>query len=281
MSIKPARQILLLVLLQLLVLFVPQSLGAEQSEIKISSLEEIKADIDSVPCKNEERLKAAKTLFEKMGATSADISIDKYKDVENLVVKKSGASQEKIIIGAHYDKVSAGCGALDNWSGVVALAHLYKSLKTYQLKKTVLFVAFGKEESGLVGSRAMVAGIAKDQLTQYCEMINIDSLGLAGPQVADNMSSKKLSDLVAGIAKEMKLPFSHANIAGADSDSSSFIAKNIPSITIHGMSSDWPSILHSANDQASKVNPSSVYLGYRLALILTVYLDGSPCGEYR
>ncbi|MBD0370683.1 MAG: M20/M25/M40 family metallo-hydrolase [Pyrinomonadaceae bacterium] len=278
---KIARQVLLLVLLQLLVLFVPQSLGAEQSEIKISTLEQIKADFDSVPCKNEDRLKAVKTLFEKMGATSSDMSVDKYKDVENLVVKKPGSSQEKIIIGAHYDKVAEGCGALDNWSGIVTMAHLYKSLKTYQFKKTILFVAFGKEESGRVGSRAMADGIAKDQVAQYCEMINIDSLGLAGPQVADNMSSKKLSDLTAGIAKEMKLPFSHANIEGANSDSTSFIAKNIPSLTIHGMSNDWASILHSANDQASKVNPNSVYLGYRLVLILMVYLDNSPCGEYR
>ena len=44
--------------------------------------------------------------------------------------------------------------------------------------------------------------------------------------------------------------------------------KKIPAVTIHGMSSDWPNILHSSNDQAAKVNSASVYLGYRLALSL-------------
>ncbi|HEX8175891.1 MAG TPA: M20/M25/M40 family metallo-hydrolase [Pyrinomonadaceae bacterium] len=275
------RQSLTSILITLLFLSVPTSLSAQQSGITISTPEQIKSEFDSVPCKNEDRLSAAKALFEKMGAPASDISIDKYKNVENLVIRKPGISQEKIIVGAHYDKVSDGCGAIDNWSGIVAIAHLYRSLKDAPLKKTILFVAFGKEEKGLVGSRAMVDAITKDQVTQYCEMINIDSFGLAAPQVADNMSSKKLSEFTAALAKEMKMPFSHASIEGADSDSSSFIAKKIPALTLHGLSNEWPSILHSQNDQSSRVNPDSVYLGYRLILALVVRLDSLSCGEYR
>jgi len=226
-------------------------------------------------------LNVAKALFEKMGAPVSDISIDKYKNVENLVIHKQGASQEIIVIGAHYDKVADGCGAVDNWTGIVTLAHLYKSLKDVPLKKTILFVAFGKEEKGLVGSHAMVDAIGKDQVTQYCEMINIDSFGLAAPQVADNMSSKKLGAFTADLAKEMKIPFNHASIEGADADSSSFLGKKIPAITLHGLNNDWTSILHSRNDQATKVNPVSVYLGYRLTLALVVHLDSLSCGEYR
>jgi Zn-dependent M28 family amino/carboxypeptidase len=177
--------------------------------------------------------------------------------------------------------VADGCGAVDNWTGVVALAHLYRSLKDVPLKKTVLFVAFGKEERGLVGSRAMADAIGKDRVAQYCEMINIDSLGLAAPQAADNVSSKRVVAFTADLAKGMKIPFSHASIEGADADSSPFLGKKIPAITLHGLNNDWPSILHSRSDQTSRINPVSVYLGYRLVLALVVRLDGSACGEYR
>lgn len=275
------RQSFALILAQLLLLLTPTSSSAQSAEISFSTPEQIKAEFDSVPCKNEERLSAARALFEKMGAPASDVSVDKYKNVENLVIHKSGVSQEIIVIGAHYDKVTDGCGAVDNWTGIVTLAHLYKSLKDVPLKKTILFVAFGKEEKGLVGSHAMVDAIGKAQVDQYCEMINIDSFGLAAPQVADNMSSKRLSTFTAELAKGMKIPFNHASIEGADADSSSFLGKKIPAITLHGLNNDWASILHSRNDQASKVNPVSVYLGYRLALALVVRLDGSPCGEYK
>ncbi len=254
---------------------------SHQNPSSISTAEQIKAEFDFVPCKDEDRLNAVKALFEKMGASASEISIEKFKNVDNLVVRKQGVSPEMIVIGAHYDKVADGCGAVDNWTGVVTIAHVYRALKDAALKKTILFVAFGKEEKGLVGSHAMVAAITRDQAALYCEMINIDSLGLAAPQVADNMSSKKLGSYAGEVAKEMRIPFNHASIEGADADSSSFVAKKIPAVTIHGMNNDWRRILHTANDQASKVNQVSVYLGYRLVLAMVVRLDESACGDYR
>jgi len=254
---------------------------SHQNPSSISTAEQIKAEFDFVPCKDEDRLNAVKALFEKMGASASEISIEKFKNVENLVVRKQGVSPEMIVIGAHYDKVADGCGAVDNWTGVVTIAHVYRALKDAALKKTILFVAFGKEEKGLVGSHAMVAAITRDQAALYCEMINIDSLGLAAPQVADNMSSKKLGSYAGEVAKEMRIPFNHASIEGADADSSSFVAKKIPAVTIHGMNNDWRRILHTANDQASKVNQVSVYLGYRLVLAMVVRLDESVCSDYR
>ncbi len=123
--------------------------------------------------------------------------------------------------------------------------------------------------------------ISKDQAAEYCVMINIDSLGLAPPQVADNMSSRKLGQFTAELAKEMKMKFGHASIQGADADSTPFIGKKIPAVTIHGLDSEWRTIIHSRNDQASKVNPVSVYLGYKLILAMIAYLDQSVCDAYR
>ena len=279
--LNPHNHLRLKTLLVVLLLIPSSLIAAQQGDPRISTEEEIKAEFDSVPCKSEKRLSAVKSLFEKMGAAAADVLIDKHKDVENLRVQIQGTSKETIIVGAHYDQMGGGCGAVDNWTGIVGIAHLFRSLKSYPAKRSVLFVAFGKEEGGLVGSRAMADAIAIEQLPQYCEMINIDSLGLGAPQVADNMSHGKLSAFTAKLANDMGMPFGQATIPGADSDSSSFLRRSIPSLTIHGLTEEWPKILHSKNDQAAKVNPLSVYLGYRLALALVYRLDNLPCKEFK
>jgi hypothetical protein len=253
----------------------------QQEDIIFSSPENFAAEFGQVPCNDDERLSAAQALFEKTGASPAEISIGKFQNVENLIVKKQGNSQDMIIIGAHYDKANVGCGAVDNWTGVVVLAHLNKTIRQFQTKKSVLFVAFGKEEKGLIGSRAMAGEIDKEQISRYCAMINIDSFGLASPFVLENISSNKLTTLASDAAKKMKMPFTTARIDGATSDSSSFIAKKIPAVTLSGLSNEWRSIIHTANDQVKQVNPASVYLGYRLALAMWSQIEDTPCEAYR
>jgi Zn-dependent M28 family amino/carboxypeptidase len=261
--------------------FAQESEGA--SKLRISTPEEIRSEFDSVPCKNGDRLKAVKALFEKMGAKAEEVAVEKVRGVENVVIRKAAAndSPEKIVIGAHYDKVSAGCGALDNWTGIVAMAHVYRTVKDLPLKKNVVFVAFGEEEKGLVGSSAMAGAIKKEQAAEYCAMINIDSLGLGAPQVADNLSNKRLVNFTETLAKEMKAPFGHGNLVGGNSDSTSFNRKGIPALTIHSLTDEWQKILHSSNDNPSKVNHESVYLGYRLALSLFVRIDDAECQSFR
>ncbi|HZF40536.1 MAG TPA: M20/M25/M40 family metallo-hydrolase [Blastocatellia bacterium] len=255
----------------------------DASKLRISTPEEIRSEFDSVPCKNGDRLKMVKALFEKMGAKTEEITVEKVRGVENLVIRKAAAkdSSEKIVIGAHYDKVPDGCGAIDNWTGIVALAHVYHSVKDLPLKKNVVFVAFGKEEEGLVGSSAMTGGIKKEQAAEYCAMINIDSLGMGIPATLDNVSSKKLIDGAVALAKEMNVPFAHVRIDGASSDSASFISKKIPAVTIHALNDDWRKILHSSNDKAAKINHESVYVGYRVTLALLFRIDAADCQAFR
>lgn len=121
--------------------------NARQSgKLVISTEEETAQDMALVPCKDKERLTATKALFVKLGARADEVSIEKQDGVENLVLRKTGKSQGTIVISAHYDKVVDGCGAIDNWSGIVTLAHIFRSLKDVPLQKSLIFVAFGKEE---------------------------------------------------------------------------------------------------------------------------------------
>jgi Zn-dependent M28 family amino/carboxypeptidase len=252
------------------------------SALVLSKPEEFKEAFLTVPCKNEERLAAVKALFLKMGAPEADISIEKIKDVENIVIRKSGETNEKIIVGAHYDLAGEGsCGAADNWTGIVAIAHIYKTLKDAKLKKTILFVGFGQEELGLIGSRAMAKQIKKEDLRQYCAMVNVDGIGLTTPQSLTNVSSKKLTNAAKELAQKIAVPFELIFISNASSDSASFKDKKIPAISIVGMSSDWPKVYHSKLDQANRVNPNNVYLSYRLALELVTSINENECGAYR
>lgn len=274
-------QVAVSVLLLLLPLLTASGFSDSDNTPVISTPDEIKAEFTDVVCQNGKRQAAVKALFEKMGASVNDITVEKFGGVENLVVRKPGATAETLIIGAHYDKVPAGCGAIDNWSGIVALAHIYRSLRNLKTQKALLFVAFGKEEEGLVGSKAMVKAMSKEPAAGVCAMINMDSFGLGAAQAAANLLSKKMMDLAATLAKRMQMPYGDAAVYGGDSDSSSFIAKKIPAITLHGVTSDWPKILHSANDKPEKVDTVSVYLGYRLALGMVIEINNAPCDAWR
>jgi acetylornithine deacetylase/succinyl-diaminopimelate desuccinylase-like protein len=268
----------------LLLLVLPHTIvpRASDSALVLSTLDEFREEFIAVPCRNEDRLSAVKELFLKMGAPEADITIEKLKDVENILLRKPGETDEKIIIGAHYDLAGDGsCGAADNWTGIVAIAHLYKTLKDVKLKKTLVFVGFGKEEEGLVGSKAMAKQIKKEDRLQYCAMVNVDGVGLTSPQSLTNVSSKKLTELSKTLAKKIEVPFEPVFIGNASSDSNSFLDKKIPAISIVGMSQDWPKIYHSKNDQVARVNPNYVYQSYRLALELVTTLNNNDCGAYR
>jgi Zn-dependent M28 family amino/carboxypeptidase len=254
---------------------------APQGQLTISTREDISAEFKNVPCKNEDRQKAVKALFERMGAPSSEIIVEKLKGVENVIVHKRGASEEKIVIGAHYDKVDIGCGAIDNWTGIVAIAHIYRAFKNVTPNKTLVFVAFGKEEEGLIGSEAMARAIPKDDQKQYCAMVNIDSLGLGYPQVTDENSSHKMGLLAETLSEKMKVPFGHSSFVGADSDAHSFKSRGIPTMDIHGLTSRWRSYLHSASDNVSNVKTESVYLGFRFVLAAVISIDTARCDSYR
>jgi hypothetical protein len=95
-----------------------------------------------------------------------------------------------IVIGAHYDHLGLGGrgsldpdstgvthnGADDNASGVVALLEAARRLSLARPARSVLFIAFGGEEHGLLGSAAYVKdpAVPNDSLVA---MLNFDMVG--------------------------------------------------------------------------------------------------------
>lgn len=265
----------------ILAVFLSISVAAQGPAVKVD-VADITSEMQMHVCKNDERLDAVKNLFKKMGAADNDLKVENFNKVQNLTVTKKGKTDETIVVGAHYDKVNEGCGAIDNWTGLVIVANLYGTIRPYQTEKTYVFVAFGNEEKGLIGSEAMAKSIPKENRSQYCSMVNFDSFGFNYPQVLSNASSPKMTKFAKDLAKEVNMPFSEASLAGtADADSTSFVSKNIPAITFHGLSNKWQEYLHSSKDKIENVKPESVLVGYKFGYLFLTRLDQGTCDMFR
>ncbi|HET6612750.1 MAG TPA: M28 family peptidase [Kofleriaceae bacterium] len=99
----------------------------------------------------------------------------------NIIGLRAG-NERAVIVSAHYDHLGTGdggaiyTGADDNASGVAVLLALARKSATEQYRQTLLFIAFGAEEPGLVGSGVYIRSPtwALDKTTA---IINFDMVG--------------------------------------------------------------------------------------------------------
>ena len=94
----------------------------------------------------------------------------------NVVAVKTGTSNQEIIVGAHYDSTDAGPGTDDNASGVAVMLEVAKLVQGQKTPYTIRFVAFGAEESGLLGSTAYLNQMSQDEFQNVVVMVDLDSL---------------------------------------------------------------------------------------------------------
>ena len=252
-----------------------------QSTPSAVTQESIRKEMELHVCKNGERLEAVKNLFKLKGISEEEMRVEKADHVENLILTKKGKTEETVVIGAHYDKVGLGCGAIDNWTGIVVLANLYAKYKSIETGKTLVFVAFGREEEGLLGAYAFVKLIPKENRVQFCSMVNLDSFGMGYPQVLANLSDEKMTDFAKELADEVKMPLGTPSIADADADSTAFRAKDIPAITLSGLTSRWKEYLHTDQDKIKAVNYQAVLVGYNFASLFLSRVEPKPCNAFR
>lgn len=192
----------------------------------------------------------------------------------DLICILPGESNQQIIVGAHFDHVSAGDGVVDNWSGASLLPSLYEALHSERRHHTFVFVAFSGEEQGELGSAGYVKNMAADDVERTIAMVNMDTLGVGPTAVWASHSEPKLVSALAVIAHALKLPISAVNVDKVgSSDSEQFAKRKIPRITIHSITQEtWP-ILHSARDKLSAIKLDDYYDTYRLIGAYLAYLD--------
>lgn len=98
---------------------------------------------------------------------------------DNLIARPSKlASGQVILLGAHYDSVPDCPGADDNGSAVAALLCVAKALNRFP-DLPVMFVAFNREEDGLLGSMEFVSDYWGNQEYQLDVAHVLEMVGFA------------------------------------------------------------------------------------------------------
>jgi len=85
------------------------------------------------------------------------------------------ATDEVYIIDGHYDTVSSTPGADDNASGTAGMLEAMRVLSQFNTMKNIKFIAFDKEELGLIGSRYHAANLNQNELIKG--LINFEMIG--------------------------------------------------------------------------------------------------------
>jgi hypothetical protein len=154
----------------------------------------------------------------------------------NVVVSIPGASSEKVVVGAHFDSVWRGAGAIDNATGVEGLLRLARRFAGQRLPRTLELVAFAAEEIGLVGARRYVAEHReRDALSSILGTVNLDCIGY-GEQLQLLCSTEGLRDRALAAAARLGLTDRYAVVTtlggDAGTDHMPFAEAGVPAMSI-------------------------------------------------
>lgn len=184
---------------------------------------------------------------------------------------------EYIIIGAHYDHLGLGgpgsssrkqdtigvhSGADDNASGtagLIELAEKFASSKN-ELKRSILFVAFGAEEMGLLGSKHFVdkSIVAPQDITI---MLNMDMIGRLSAdsilEVGGAGTARESKDLLDKYSNDRGLNLALSDEGYGPSDHASFYSVDVPVLHFStGAHLDY----HTPEDKFEKLNMEGLKL---------------------
>lgn len=227
------------------------------------------------PAANEDRGIRLEELFKEAGCTGERLTRGRVnKKWDNIICTLPGSTDEVIVIGAHYDHVKKGEGAVDNWSGSSLLPSLYQTLAASGRRFTYVFAGFAEEEKGLYGARAFIKESGKENLAKVKAMLNIDSVGMTPPKVWVTRSDKRLVQMIATIAAAAKIDIGGMNVDNVgDSDSRPFAEKKIPVLDVHSLTNETFKVLHSEKDTLDAVVKEHYLQTYRLLAATLVYID--------
>ncbi|MBD1433836.1 M20/M25/M40 family metallo-hydrolase [Sphingobacterium sp. DN00404] len=194
---------------------------------------------------------------------------DSIRQADNIIGYIDNDAAYTIVVGAHYDHLGDGRqggsrdslgvgeihnGADDNASGVAGLLELARHYSGNDIKESfnLLFLAFGAEELGLVGSRYFTEN-PTIPLENIHWMLNMDMIGRYNPDnglaVIGYGTSSKFPTIFENITSDIKFNLSRDGNGG--SDQTSFYRKDIPVLFFHtGGHDDY----HKPGDDPEKID---------------------------
>ncbi|HQK36612.1 MAG TPA: M28 family peptidase [Bacteroidales bacterium] len=202
---------------------------------------------------------------------------------------------EIIIIGAHKDHLGMGGpgsgsrvpdtlavhnGADDNASGVSLLLELAEKFAAHrnELKRSILFVAFGAEEMGILGSTYFTNHPPVD-IHAIKAMINLDMVGRLRDdhslQIGGTGTSAESETLIREINRDSVFRLMMSPEGIGPSDHAAFYSRNIPVFFLTtGAHTDY----HTPYDDADKLNYDGMVKVGNYVYALTWALDTLPKG---
>ncbi|AWW00282.1 M20/M25/M40 family metallo-hydrolase [Arcticibacterium luteifluviistationis] len=200
---------------------------------------------------------------------------DSIRKSKNVIGFLDNGAQKTMVIGAHYDHIGEGKqgslkdstaygkihnGADDNASGVAGLLELARYFSQNETIEPVnfLFISFGAEELGLVGSRYFVNHPTID-LKSVHFMLNMDMIGRfnaeRGVSIIGYGTSPEFESMMEQIDREKHVKFYTGYEGRGGSDQTSFYEKDIPVMFFHtGGHPDY----HKPTDDPEKVDYESL-----------------------
>ena len=170
---------------------------------------------------------------------------------------------EVILVSAHLDHLGR-CwelipGANDNASGVAVMMGMARALSDYdiRLKRSVMFLAFGAEEQGIVGSKVYVESPSLP-LDQSYVLLNLDGVGVgnkigvvAGKNYPDRYNYVKQAN--DQYTHRYLNPSKFLNVSRPRLDAARFMKAGVPILSFYAYGA--PSVYHQPGDDVDKITP--------------------------
>ena len=192
--------------------------------------------------------------------------------LKNVIAYLPGSNpkyqDESVVIAAHYDHLGLGwpnareeykgqvhLGADDNASGVAVMMSLARmAADGWQPERSVVFIAFTAEESGLIGSQYYVNNPQPFALEKMIGMINLDTVGRLGKApvtVFGVGSAREWEHIFRGIGFVTGVKIKSVKSDLGSSDQKSFHDKGVPAVQLFAAA--HPDF-HTPNDTIDKLD---------------------------
>jgi hypothetical protein len=209
---------------------------------------------------------------------------EKERNTMNVVGMLEGEEDDYIIVGAHLDHVGSQAGEIyfpganDNASGSSAVLEIARTFINSKIKpkRTIVFVLFSNEESGLNGATYFTENplVPLDKITA---MLNMDCIGFGDSiRIGNGKSAPKLWEITRELdslyIKQMILNTWN----GGGADATPFHQKGIP--CLYFVTTNSYDHLHLPSDLPETLNQNLFEKITRLAYLTTLNLAN---GEYK
>jgi len=229
--------------------------------------------INALESSLDENLRSASLDLDLEVSARTDIVLNKV-TTQNIVALLPGSDpvlkNEYLLVGGHHDHIGWGGpgsgsrrpdttaihnGADDNASGVAAVLEIAERLSGTSPKRSILFMTFGAEEMGLLGSKHFTANPLIDK-KQIKHMFNLDMVGrldLAKPTltVGGTGTGDGLETFLLDHAVDRPFQLATTPDGYGPSDHAAFYVENVPvSFFFTGITEEY----HTPEDDVATIN---------------------------